>query len=394
MKNKAKVVSIILFLSAFIMLVSFGEQKTEWKGTIEELNGITFIKNPENPISNNAGREMKLTEVLRITDVGDEYYFENPQDIKVAPDGSIFVNEKAQFLQFSKDGKFLHNYFKKGQGPEEVTGIRHYWLSSKDIFLQNDAPPKILRFRFDGRYIEETAIRQRLYFPKFLLYHNERFYFIQPELANFEGMSSIVNVKQKLISVSHDGRDMSELFSFSTREYWVRMSWGGRGIIHIDELKAVPFQNKFLVVSHTQEYLLKIYDVEANQIIKMFNREYSRARLTKEFELEKTSGLSDKGKPIKVPGLDYHDDVREIFLNNNQIWIMTSTVDKDKGTQFDAFDFNGKYVDCFYIKLPDKFRSKIYGKWHMAVEDDFLYTIEQDSEGAYSLVKYKIKDAV
>jgi hypothetical protein len=134
--------------------------------------------------------------------------------------------------------------------------------------------------------------------------------------------------------------------------------------------------------------------VEANQIIRMFNREYSKVRLTKEFELEKTSGLSDRGKPIKVPGLDYHDDVREIFLNNNQIWAMTSTVDKDKGTLFDAFDFNGRYIDCFYIKLPDRFRGKIYGKWHMTVDDDFLYTIELDSEGAYSLVKYKIEDAV
>ena len=44
MKNKNKVISIIFF-SAFIVIVSYGQQKIEWKGTIEEMDKITIVKN-------------------------------------------------------------------------------------------------------------------------------------------------------------------------------------------------------------------------------------------------------------------------------------------------------------------------------------------------------------
>ena len=46
MRNRNKVVSIILFLSAFIMVISFGGQEAEWKGKIEYENGVKVIQNP------------------------------------------------------------------------------------------------------------------------------------------------------------------------------------------------------------------------------------------------------------------------------------------------------------------------------------------------------------
>ncbi len=46
MKNKAKVLSVALFLSAFIMVILFGGQKAEWKGKIDIENGVKIIKYP------------------------------------------------------------------------------------------------------------------------------------------------------------------------------------------------------------------------------------------------------------------------------------------------------------------------------------------------------------
>ena len=50
MKDKTKVVSIVLFLSAFIVVVSFGGQKAKWKGKIEIEDGVKVIKNPKEPL--------------------------------------------------------------------------------------------------------------------------------------------------------------------------------------------------------------------------------------------------------------------------------------------------------------------------------------------------------
>ena len=50
MKSKITIFSIALFLSVIILLVSCGKQKTEWKGTIEEVDGVTVVKNPKEPM--------------------------------------------------------------------------------------------------------------------------------------------------------------------------------------------------------------------------------------------------------------------------------------------------------------------------------------------------------
>jgi hypothetical protein len=46
MKSKTKVFPIVLFFSVIIMLVSCQKQKAKWKGTIEEVDGVTVAKIP------------------------------------------------------------------------------------------------------------------------------------------------------------------------------------------------------------------------------------------------------------------------------------------------------------------------------------------------------------
>ncbi len=50
MKDKTKVISIVIFLPVLIMLISCQKQKAEWKGTIEEMDGVTIVKNPKEPM--------------------------------------------------------------------------------------------------------------------------------------------------------------------------------------------------------------------------------------------------------------------------------------------------------------------------------------------------------
>lgn len=45
MKSKAEIFSISLLLLVFIMLVSFGGHKAEWKSKIEKIDGITVKQN-------------------------------------------------------------------------------------------------------------------------------------------------------------------------------------------------------------------------------------------------------------------------------------------------------------------------------------------------------------
>jgi len=47
---KSKLCAALLSLGMIICFSSCGQQKTEWKGTIEEVNGIMVVKNPKEPV--------------------------------------------------------------------------------------------------------------------------------------------------------------------------------------------------------------------------------------------------------------------------------------------------------------------------------------------------------
>lgn len=98
----------------------------------------TIIENPEKPLSKNAGRVLKLQEVLRITDESGDFYFKYPRDFMVAYDGSIFFRDDEQILKFSPEGNFISNFFKKGQGPGEISGWNYpFVLYSPHLLCSN-----------------------------------------------------------------------------------------------------------------------------------------------------------------------------------------------------------------------------------------------------------------
>ena len=84
------------------------------------LSGQEVIENPAKPTTKNAGRTLPLIEIVTVRDGSDEFFFEWPRGIQTAPDGSFFLVSQDQLLQFDASGRFLRNYYKKGQGPGEM----------------------------------------------------------------------------------------------------------------------------------------------------------------------------------------------------------------------------------------------------------------------------------
>ena len=116
-----KIVSRLLFL-LIITSVSFAQE---------------IIENPKNPTNPNAGRILKIQEVLRITDEGGEFFFQYPTNVQVAPDGTIFLYDREQLLRFDENGKFIHNFYIKGQGPGELNIVRGYTFKDGTLIVIN-----------------------------------------------------------------------------------------------------------------------------------------------------------------------------------------------------------------------------------------------------------------
>jgi sugar lactone lactonase YvrE len=89
--------------------------------------------------------------------------FDEPTDVLVAPNGNIFVTEghsggtvgNDRVSKFSKDGKFIKSWGKKGTGPEELDSPHTIAMDSRGrLFVGDRGNNRIQIFDQNGRYLD------------------------------------------------------------------------------------------------------------------------------------------------------------------------------------------------------------------------------------------------
>ncbi len=88
--------------------------------------------------------------------------FNAPSAVLVAPNGNIFVadghggNTNARIVKFSRDGKFIKTWGKKGSAPGEMDGPHTLAMDSQGrLFLGDRGNNRIQIFDQDGNYIDQ-----------------------------------------------------------------------------------------------------------------------------------------------------------------------------------------------------------------------------------------------
>jgi DNA-binding beta-propeller fold protein YncE len=88
--------------------------------------------------------------------------FNAPSDILVAPDGSVFVadghggNTNARIVKFSKDGKYVKEWGKKGSGPGEFDAPHGLAMDSAGrLFVADRSNSRIQLFDQDGKFLAD-----------------------------------------------------------------------------------------------------------------------------------------------------------------------------------------------------------------------------------------------
>lgn len=141
MKVRAVLIIGALFLIPLIFLISCSQQKAEWKGTIEEVDGVQHIENPELPkYSRQNAPQLVFEEDLSIPLKGALY------SIDVSQDGIMYALDikVGEVTVYDTDGRLLRKFGKKGQGPGEFTRPWHLSISSKnEIFVLDKSARKI-----------------------------------------------------------------------------------------------------------------------------------------------------------------------------------------------------------------------------------------------------------
>jgi streptogramin lyase len=91
----------------------------------------------------------------------EPYYFYQPNDVLVAPSGDIFVSEghggaNSRILKFSKDGKFIKSWGKKGTAPGEFDQPHALAMDSRGrLFVGDRNNNRIQILDQDGKVLDE-----------------------------------------------------------------------------------------------------------------------------------------------------------------------------------------------------------------------------------------------
>ena len=324
-----------------------------------------IIENKSKPKSKNAGRLLELEELLRITDESDEFFFERPYRLSLDQYGFIYFQDGDFFLKFSPEGKYVKNLAQIGQGPGEVQSFR-YNIQDDIINVWDPRGLKVVFYDLDGQFLREFKPEQH-FGMSMEGHYRDSLIFSTYDMASREERKGMMDVNHQIILVSKDSGEAQEIRAFPI-PWYVTASFG----TSYAPFSVLPNEDgSKLFINDSPEYRIKVMDTATGEILRVFQRKYKRVKMP---ERPPRPGATQ-------PERKYMYDINYMVRNEEQIWIWTSTEDEDKGVLFDVFSMDGEYLDSFYIPTEVSF---------MYAKGDILFARNQDEEGIYSVVKYRI----
>lgn len=376
MKSLTNVVPIVLFLSALIMLVSCQQQKAEWKGKIEEVDGVTVVKNPKEPLY---GEDVcVIEEELSIgeTEGKEEYIFSEIMDIAVDNEERIYVLDKKEpFVRvFNKSGDLEYYFGRIGQGPGELQSPTLIQITSQnELSVYDRGNRRFTFFTLDGIYIRQLISAT---IPGLILAEID-------SQGNIIG-ENMIGLSFELKKYNSELKPLYSIFNIDIQKYWAeyrlmfpfiffaltkddRIVWGCSGC--------------------SNRYEIHVLNLKGGVISKII-KEYTPIKITEErkndyidFVLQ-GSGIPP-GMKVKFPEFFYP------FVNisvDEEDRVIVGTYEKFKDKKghyvYDVFDLEGKYI----AKMPLKIRPEIKPKWNMGK----LYAIDSNEDRFPEVKRYKV----
>jgi len=375
MKNKKRILTIFLFLSIFMLLFSCRVPKAEWKGTIEEVNGVTVITNPDEPLYGEL--VFDLEEDLSIgREDDDNYMFFQIIDIKVDGDGNIYVFERGNMRvqKFDRDGNFLCTIGRQGEGPGEYQRPIELLLADQRAIIGVKDMMKLILFDKDGNYLDKDIPFEK-YFHDLVIDSSGTLW---GYCYDREGDDEVTaDLFKALIKISNEGQIAETFDRFPFDLYQERLEGGavlsiGTGEEYDLHLSLLGEQN--IVYGYSKEYELNVMDLEGNLLTKI-----------KKDEQFKNFTAEERGKQKRAKLPEYKPFFYSIFTDSeDRIYVRKSSGHRLENIErtFDIFSKDGYYLYRTVCPLAP-----------FAIKDGFFYTrVQNEDTGEVFVKRFRIKN--
>jgi len=334
---------------------------------------------------------VEMKELLRIVEQPEAFFFASPDPPQVDELGFIWVADKDQLLLFSPQGKFIRNFFKKGQGPGELTDMSGFIPERDRVLVFNRYPHKMIAFGREGNVLQETAISQMLGYASLLGSWEGRFYFIREYYQGTGGRAVFIDIPVRLLSVAPDEADARVEGPWFPRRYFVRdTSW----IKNVHFLQTARADETTFLIAYNGNYDIYRLDLNRMEISPFLSRKYRKVRIRPEWKTPRDKFRAPSQTftktEVKVFEHDVLDDVLKIWVLRGKTWILTSTFDeKNRLVRVDLYDLKkASFLGSLWLPLPRGLEWMRLSYARITLHESGFYVIVPVETSALELVRY------
>jgi hypothetical protein len=363
---KFKLCTFFLLIALLMSLSACQQQKARWEGTIEEVEGITVVKNPKEPVYTEdfciVEEELSIGE----TEEKEEYLLAGVIDIAVDDAGNIYAADRKEnhIAVFDMNGRYIRTIGRPGQGPGEFDGrITRIQITPQNELMAYDRGAfKLTFFSLGGDYLRTVLLKgvQALRISK----NTKGNYFVGT--IEFQGKYGTNTFRSSTEVREYDS-------DFVLIKTLVKDKFRDANIpLRPQMLERFP-SSDLVICGFTDSYEFQIINAEG-KIVRKVLKEYDPLEISDE-EREKRGLTGEKNVPKYFPAF-------QDFSVDEEGWIFAQTLERqadDARFYYDVFDPEGKYV----AKIPLNAFPQYWKKGKM-------YTIEEDEQGYQHIKRYKV----
>jgi hypothetical protein len=334
MQATEKPLSLLLILLVSIMLSSCKNQKVEWKGTIEETDGVTVVKNPKEPMYGPEVFSLEEELVIGGKEGDGNSIFSLANDVEVDDEENIYILDikEVHIKVFDKNGEYLTTIGKKGQGPGELGLVQSININAKnELVVVDNGNFRVNFFNSKGNCLRTVNPKKDISFVGF-----------NPKLDSLGNYySTTVFLDKPIVELQKFNPELEYLCTFdSCPRPDVKKGFN----LYQARMYFAVASNNLIVCSYSEKYEIKYFDSQGNLMKKIIKR-YNPVEITEDAK-EEARKIFSQGPSSRYNLVfpKYYEALRALHFDEEGKLYVGTHEKVNKKEIYDVFDADGRFI--------------------------------------------------